>query len=323
MINRKDVSIIIPIYNASKYLKRCLDSIINQTKTELEIILINDGSTDNSEEIIKEYKDKRIRYFKNKNQGIGKTRNFGIAKATGKYIMFLDSDDFLDKHACKTLFDKAFSNSLDMVICDFYIKKGQELEKESLLDFKPTTLKSMPILAYEVNLAPWNKLYKTDFLKENNIKFIENLKYEDAPFVLEAMDKANKIGKVNKYLNYYVINEKSETTIRDARVFDIIKIIEIIRRYFSDKKYMQDIIDKLTVRILMNYNIQECYQSDKKIAMKFISDSFDYLKLNVPNYKKSSYFKERGVARSIIEKHEFITKLYCLLYISFRREFKK
>ena len=94
MINRKDVSIIIPIYNASKYLKRCLDSVINQTKTELEIILINDGSTDNSEEIIKGYKDKRIRYFKNKNQGIGKTRNFGITKATGKYIMFLDSDDF-------------------------------------------------------------------------------------------------------------------------------------------------------------------------------------------------------------------------------------
>ena len=86
---------------------------------------------------------------------------------------------------------------------------------------------------------------------------------------------------------------------------------------------MQDIIDKLTVRILMNYNIQECYQSDKKVAMKFISDSFDYLKLNVPNYRKSSYFKERGFARSIIEKHEFITKLYCLLYISFRREFKK
>ena len=84
MINRKDVSIIIPIYNASKYLKRCLDSVINQTKTELEIILINDGSTDNSEEIIKEYKDKRIKYFKNKNQGIGKTRNFGITKATGK-----------------------------------------------------------------------------------------------------------------------------------------------------------------------------------------------------------------------------------------------
>ena len=85
-MNKKDISIIVPIYNAEKYLNKCIDSIINQSKKELEIILINDGSTDNSENIIKKYADKRIKYFKNKNQGIGKTRNFGIEKATGKYI---------------------------------------------------------------------------------------------------------------------------------------------------------------------------------------------------------------------------------------------
>ena len=80
-----DVSIIVPIYNAEKYLNKCLDSLINQTKKELEFILVNDGSTDSTEEIIKSYKDKRIKYFKNKNQGIGKTRNFGIDKATSEY----------------------------------------------------------------------------------------------------------------------------------------------------------------------------------------------------------------------------------------------
>ena len=79
-----DISIVVPIYNAEKYLNKCLDSLINQTKKELEFILINDGSTDNSEKIITSYHDKRIKYFKNKNQGIGKTRNFGIEKATGK-----------------------------------------------------------------------------------------------------------------------------------------------------------------------------------------------------------------------------------------------
>ena len=79
-----DVSIIIPIYNAEKYIKQCIDSLLNQTKKEIELILINDGSTDNTDKIIKEYKDDRIKYFKNKNQGIGKTRNFGIEKATGK-----------------------------------------------------------------------------------------------------------------------------------------------------------------------------------------------------------------------------------------------
>ena len=85
-----DISIIVPIYNAEKYIKICLDSLINQTKKELEFILINDGSTDNTEKIIKKYKDPRIKYYKNKNQGIGKTRNFGIEKSTGKYIMFLE-----------------------------------------------------------------------------------------------------------------------------------------------------------------------------------------------------------------------------------------
>ena len=88
-----DISIIVPIYNAEKYLNKCLDSLLNQTKKELEFVLINDGSTDKTDSIIKSYNDKRIKYFKNKNQGIGKTRNFGISKSSGKYIMFLDNDD--------------------------------------------------------------------------------------------------------------------------------------------------------------------------------------------------------------------------------------
>ena len=92
---KKGISIIVPIYNSEKYLNKCIDSLINQTEKNIEIILVNDGSTDNSEEIIKEYKDKRIKYYKNKNQGIGKTRNFGIEQATGSYIMFVDSDDYI------------------------------------------------------------------------------------------------------------------------------------------------------------------------------------------------------------------------------------
>ena len=104
---KKDITIIVPIYNSEKYLKKCIDSLVNQTKKELEIILINDGSTDNSEKIIKEYKDDRIKYIKNENQGIGITRNEGIAKAQGKYLMFIDSDDYLEKNTCELLFNKA------------------------------------------------------------------------------------------------------------------------------------------------------------------------------------------------------------------------
>ena len=138
-----DISIIVPIYNAEKYLNKCIKSLINQTKQELEFVLVNDGSTDTSEDIIKSYKDKRIKYFKNKNQGIGKTRNFGIDKATGKYIMFLDSDDYLATHACEELFNKAEKDNLDLVINNFYRVEEETDQQEEIKipEFKNTTLK--------------------------------------------------------------------------------------------------------------------------------------------------------------------------------------
>lgn len=313
---KPDVSIIVPIYNAEKYLKKCLDSLINQTKKELEFILINDGSTDSSEEIVKSYQDDRIKYFKNKNQGIGKTRNFGIQKATGKYIMFLDSDDYLDKKATKLMYDKAVSNNMDLIICDFYNVKNDELVEERLLDFKSTTLKETPNLLTDINLSPWNKIYKSSLLKDNDIKFIENLKYEDAPFVVETLDKAKKIGKINECLNYYVMHKDSETTIRDKRIFDIIKILEIIRKYFKDNDYIKPTLDQLTVRIITNYTIQQRVQIDKKLGMKFIDEAFAFLEKEVPDYKDNKYYKNRGFFRRSIEKNKNISKIYCKLYKS-------
>lgn len=309
-----DISIIVPIYNAEKYLDKCIESLINQTKKELEFILINDGSTDNSEKIIKKYKDKRIKYFKNENQGIGKTRNFGIEKATGKYIMFIDSDDYIDKNMAKLMFDKAFSNSLDMVVCDYYKVINNENIEEKLPSFKPTTLKNSPNLLCDINLSPWNKIYKTSLIKDNNIRFVEDLKYEDAPFVIETLDKANKIGKVNKCLNYYVIHGNSETTVRDKRVFDILKIIDRIRKYFKGKDYIKESLDKLTVRIITNYTIQQRVQKDKKIGMKFIEESFKYLKQEVPDYKNNKYYQNRSLLKRIIEKNKILTKMYVYLY---------
>lgn len=309
-----DISIIVPIYNAENYLDKCIESLLNQTKKEIEIILINDGSTDNSEKIIKSYKDKRIKYFKNENQGIGKTRNFGIEKAKGKYLMFVDSDDYIDKNMAKLMFDKAFSNSLDMVVCDYYKVINNENIEEKLPSFKPTTLKNSPNLLYDINLSPWNKIYKTSLVKDNNIRFVEDLKYEDAPFVIETLDKANKIGKVNKCLNYYVIHGNSETTVRDKRVFDILKIVDKIRKYFKGKDYIKESLDKLTVRIITNYTIQQRVQKDKKIGMQFIEESFKYLKQEVPDYKNNKYYENRGVLRKVIEKNKILTKIYCRLY---------
>ena len=311
-----DISIIVPIYNAEKYLSKCINSLINQTKKEIEIILINDGSTDRSEEIINNYRDERIKYFKNENQGIGKTRNFGIEKATGKYLMFVDSDDYLKEDACEILFKKAEKEKLDLVICNYY-KVDEETDKKEIIEikeFKNTKLKDNKELLLNVNLAPWNKLYKRDLIKKNKIKFVENLKYEDAPFVVETMDKAKRIGQVTEALNYYVIHKNSETTIRDNKVFDIIEIVDKIRKYFSKRKDYTEIINKLSVRILTNYTIQQRMQQDKKIAKEFINQAFQYMQENIPDYKDNKYYENRGFLRRTIEKNKLITDLYVKLY---------
>ena len=309
-----DISIIVPIYNAERYLRKCLDSLVNQTKKELEFILVNDGSTDTTEDIIKTYKDKRIKYFKNKNQGIGKTRNFGIEKSTGKYIMFVDSDDYLEKNACEILYNKAINTNSDLVVCDFYkVYENEELEEVRLIDFKQTSLKKMPSLINKINLSPWNKIYKRELITSNNLKFIENLKYEDAPFVLQSVFYAKNISKVNECLNYYVIHGNSETTVRDKKCFDILKIIDIIRDDLKKEEYLKEELDKLTVRIVTNYTIQQRMQKDKKIGMEFIDKAFAYLEKEVPDYKSNKYYPGRGIKR-IIEKNKTLTKLYCRIY---------
>lgn len=309
-----DISIIVPVYNAEKTISKCLDSLINQTKKELEFIIVNDGSTDDTEKIIKSYNEKRLKYFKNKNQGIGKTRNFGIEKAMGDYLMFVDSDDYLALEACEKLYQKAINENLDIVISDLCKKyQNGNTEEVKTANFVSSSLKENPDILTE-NLGPCGKLYNRKMIITNNIKFVEILKYEDAPFVVEALCSAKRIGKVNYFLYYYVVHQNSETTIRDERCFDILKIIDIIRKYCATKPYLKEKIDMLTVRIVTNYTIQQRMQKDKKIGMRFIDEAFNYLQKEVPDYKNNKYYKDRGILKRTIEKNKTLTKLYCQVY---------
>ena len=306
------ISIVVPIYNVEKYLKRCIDSLVNQTYENLEIILINDGSTDNSEEIIKSYNDSRIKYFKNKNQGIGITRNFGIEKATGKYIMFIDSDDYIDTKMCDLMIKKAIKNQLDMVICNFYCETDDgKQEKVEIEDFGITNLRNTPSLINQVNPSPWNKLYLTKLVKDNNIKFVENKKYEDAPFFTNYIKYAKRVALVKECLNHYMIHANSETTIRDRRCFDILDIVDIIRKQYEGEEYIKEELDKLTIFMITNYTIQQRAVRDKKMADEFINKAFKYLKKEIPDYKKKKYYNKKGFVRRKIESHRFLTKFYC------------
>lgn len=311
-MNKDLISIIVPAYNVEKYIDKCIESLINQTYENIEIIIINDGSSDDTEKKVKKYKDKRIKYYKNENQGIGKTRNFGIEVSTGEYLMFVDSDDFLDLDACFLLHDKIIKEKLDIVVCDFY-KIYDNLDKEEVLlgNFYNSSLEDNPKLINIINLSPWNKIYRSSIIKNNKIKFVENKKYEDVPFVTEILKRAKKIGKINKPLNYYSIHSNSETTIRDRRCFDIFDILDIVKKQFKDNIYIKDELNKLIVFVVTNYTIQQRVQEDKRVVKEFINKAFKYLEDNVPDYKDKKYYENKHFFRRKIESSKLLTTIYC------------
>lgn len=306
------VSLIVPIYNSSGYLNKCVDSLLNQTLKDIEIILINDGSTDESEKIIKSYNDKRIKYISKKNEGIGKSRNRGIKEATGEFIAFVDSDDYLNEHFCEYMYKKAHNDNCELVICNFFEDRGN-LYGIKFKDFEDTSLKENPDLLNNINLGPCNKLYSLNMLKKNSIYFEENLKYEDAPFVVKAIKKAKKIGKINDYLTYYVIHENSETTTRDNRIFDILEICKIIINELNDKAYKKQ-LTSLIAMILLDYCAQQRYIKERKKRKEFINKSYKMLNDLDKDWKKCDYvFKLNKISR-IIKTNKVMLLLYCDIF---------
>ena len=305
-----DISIVVPVYNAEKYIERCVTSLINQTKKEIEIILINDGSSDNTEEVIKGFNDSRIKYYKQENRGIGKTRNRGIKEAQGKYIMFVDSDDYLPIDSCEIFWETIKKEKPDLIVSDYYKDIDGKITTIKIDSFDTSSVKDNGELFIKINLGPCNKLYSRELINDNNILFNEEYKYEDVPFVVECIKKSSKIVKIDKPLSYYYIHKDSETTTRDERVFDIIKIIDLTRNIIGLDAY-KEYADMLTVDVLTNYTIQQRYQSDKEVRNRFIDECFSYLKKNVEDYKNKKYYRNKGFIRRKIESSARLTKLYC------------
>ncbi len=307
------ISLIVPVYNTEEYLNKCLDSLISQSLKDIEIILINDGSTDDSEKIINNYDDKRIKYISRENKGVGKTRNEGIDLAKGEYLAFVDSDDYLDINFCKKMYEKAVKDNCDLVICDFYRDCGK-LIKASFGDFDCTNLIETPELVNNVNLGPCNKLYKKELFDNKENRFVENLKYEDAPFVVKMLISAKKIGKVNDYLTYYVIHDNSETTSRDKRIFDILEITDIIVNDLKKVNHPKDSLTNLAVMILTDYTIQQRYIKNMKIRHDFINKAFNYLNNLDKNWRKCSYLHKFSKIKRIVKSNKLLTFLYCDVY---------
>ncbi len=214
------VSVIVAVYNAEKYLRQCLDSIVGQTLNDIEILCVNDGSTDGSLEILQEYekKDSRIKIYSKENEGLGgaSARNLGLDKATGEYISILDSDDFFDNEMLKKSVERADALNTDIVVFGGYeyderngntytvasILAEKEIPEKEVFSYKDC---SEDIFQLTQGMA-WNKLYRKSFLDKHGIRF-QRIKYtDDAYFTFAHMVLAERIAVLKEYLCYYRVN---------------------------------------------------------------------------------------------------------------------
>ena len=198
------VSIIIPIYNAKDYIERCLGSIFNQTYKNIEIIAINDGSKDNSLKILKKLSvnNNNLKIIDQKNAGVAKVRNRGIKEAKGKYIMFIDNDDYIDEDYVENYINRIKKDDLDIVIGGY-----ERIDNDGKVLVR-TIPSNTPIGKYTI-VAPWAKMYKLDFLKKNNIEFLSTNIGEDIYFNLKAMNLTNKIDFIDNIGYKWFYNKKS------------------------------------------------------------------------------------------------------------------
>ncbi|MCX0389374.1 glycosyltransferase, partial [Clostridium perfringens] len=203
------ISIIVPVYNSEKYIDRCIESLLNQTLKNIEIIIINDGSTDKSEEIIKYYSksDKRVVLINKKNGGVSSARNLGIEKANGKYISFVDSDDWCNLDMFEILYNNAEKYNSDLTNIGYFLDNKNGVCKLKECFDKNVFSKDKDEIAEILNELPMGysvlKLYRRDLLK--NIRFNENINFgEDAIFVLDYIKQIKSISVINKCSYHYV-----------------------------------------------------------------------------------------------------------------------
>ena len=316
------ISVIIPVYNSSTYLRKCLDSVVNQTLKDIEIIIINDGSTDDSKNIIEEYtgKYKNIIFIDQENKGIGKTRNIGIKMATGEYITFVDSDDYIKENMLEEYYKYAKKHNFDLVIGS-YIKKINN--KEIIFEnnkFKTGNVKTTPQILYLIEYGPWAKLYKREMIINNNIYFDEKRKYEDMPFVSKALLKSKLIGQITEPYYYYIIHNNSETTTMDKRIFDILDILKEIKDYYKREYYLRDELDYVIIDKVTTYMLQQRVQKDNKLRIKFIDEGYAFLNKNIKNWRGNKYYKKTNFLKRIIKNNKKILKIYCNIYAFIKRK---
>lgn len=262
------VSIIVPVYNGEKSIERCLRSIQNQSYTNIEVIVVNDGSTDHTEKVIKKYveEDTRFHYIKKDNTGVSDSRNIGMASAKGEYFQFVDGDDWLVKRATEEFVRTAQLYDCDMVISDFYRVCGRKIMVKGHIDMGPVITRTK--FAEYMMKAPanfyygvlWNKFFKADIIRKFSLVCDTDLDWcEDFRFNLEYLQYVGNVGVIDRPLYYYV---KTKGSLVDTQAGSLQLTIKTKRKLFDYYKEL--------------YQALDLYEENKlKIQMFYLSFAHD------------------------------------------------
>lgn len=250
MQERPKISVIIPVYNTEKYLEKCLDSILNNTLKDIEIICVDDGSTDNSLNILEKY----VKLYSNitilhlNNLGGGAARNQGLKIAKGKYLSFLDSDDFFANDMFEKLYNQLEKTDADVCICG--INKYSEKEKSLIIDNAPNipnSIKNLETFNYNdipddiflyFKNAAWNKMFRTDFIKKQKLEFQEIKRSNDLYFSRVSLLSANKITHIDEKLVYYRMHQKTNCQNNNYKYpYEFSKALLKLNDYINNNNY--------------------------------------------------------------------------------------
>ena len=289
----KKISIIVPVYNVEKYISKCLDSLVNQTLKDIEVIVVNDGSPDNSQEIIDEYTQKYpdiIKSYIKENGGQGSARNYGLEKATGEFIGYVDSDDYVSEDMFEKMYNLAKKDKSDIVMCSFTIvyeeKKYENIERI----FNKTDDNRLNALFNNVGVC--NKIFKKELLED--FKFRTKVWYEDLDFTANILLLSKNISVIDEGLYYYLLRQGS--TMNNSNIkknLEILDAFDNLIKYAKKYKYYDKYYDEICFLAIQHIYIAA---SVRIITAKNVNDKKDiinklhkYMNDNFLNYNKNKY----------------------------------
>ena len=304
------ISIIVPVYNVAEYLSKCLDSLVNQTFKSIEIIVVNDGSTDNSEEIVKEYQKKYtfIKYYSKENGGLSSARNYGIQYAKGEYIAFVDSDDFIALNMMEKMYNEITVTKTDICVCEFnYVYGDKVVRSYSNLNYT-----DIPDKKYLITPPmACTRLYKKELF--NNIKFKEGIFYEDLELNPKLVKYTKKISFVNDGLYFYVVRSGSIMKQKEFnnKLYDIFTVLdsnkELLYKDYPDEveyMYIIHLLRSASLRFMEYENYEE-----------HINKIIDIMDKEFPNWKNNIYYLKSGYKIKLICNLVYKKKFKLLNYL--------